>query len=302
MTYHLRPMDSSEMAWRDEIKTQKRICLVLQGPVFKKNNFTLETIRLYRKLFGGSQIILSTWEDESPACLRPIRDLGIEILLNKKPDYAGESNINLQIVSSRNAVKRAQEIGESYVMKTRTDQRIYAPGVADYLYHLTELFPVARQCRQKKRIAGTSLNTFKYRMYGLSDMLIYGHIDDMLLYWDAELDQRVFTDVERKEFHSSQEKFSRMRVCEVYLVTEFLKKIGQDTLWTLEDSWKTFAGHFCVVDKESLDLFWPKYNRLEYPRVTYRRGDWSVQEMTFRDWVQIYSDLKNMAVPEEMIH
>ena len=303
ITYHLRPMLSSAIdIGIGATNGDDKLAIVLQGPVLTANNFTLETVKLYKRHFLNAIIILSTWDDEVPAVLRQFHDLGIEVILNKKPNYAGESNINLQIVSSKNGIQKAYEAGAEHAIKTRTDQRMYAPGISDYFRNLTKMFPVRGDySRQKERIVGISPNTFKYRMYGLSDMLTYGHIDDMLLYWGAELDKRVFSDERRQQAGSSLREFALWRVCEVYLATEFLTKAGKELKWSLRDSWEAFADHFCVVDREQLDLFWPKYNRFEYQWLYYTEDKRLYQEMGFKDWVNIYCNLENMRIPEEQL-
>jgi hypothetical protein len=299
ITYHCRPIRSVEIETRaDNVKNTRKLAIVIQGPVLRDNDFTLETTKLYKKHFPRAIIILSTWEEESPETIKEFGDLGIEVILNEKPDYVGVSNINLQIVSSGSGVSRAHELGAKYAMKTRTDQRMYAPNAGEFLYNITETFPI--NCpKQKERIVGMSLNTFKYRLYGLSDMFTYGHIDDMLLYWNPDLDQRVMAMTDG--IGDTPRKFSQLRLCEVYLATEFLAKIGREMRWSLKDSWQVFADHFCVVDKEQLDLFWPKYNRLEYPQQTYTVSRNSKQELTFRDWLNIYFDLNNIEIHEDIL-
>ena len=301
-TYHLRPMESESIDAVCRPKAvSKKLGIVLQGPLLRENDFTIETIKIYQKLFCGASLVVSTWEGEDNDVISKLRASGVEVLLNPQPEYRGQSNINLQIVSSGNGVRKAQELGVEYVMKTRTDQRIYAPNAAEFLFNITELFPVGGGYdKQKKRIVGISHNTFKYRMYGLSDMLTFGHVDDMLLYWDAALDNRVFSDKEIEEAVSSLKNFALWRVCEVYLATEFLMKVGRKLEWTLTDSWQAFADHFYVVDKEQLDLFWPKYNRLEYRWRNYTDKIQS-EEMTSRDWVNIYAGLNQMEVPEHLL-
>lgn len=303
ITYHYRPMEADAInPCRDRVKNLPALAIVIQGPVLQENNFTVETVKLYKKNFAQAKIILSTWENEPPAVADRFRELDITVLLNKKPDYAGQSNINLQIVSSGAGVMKAQELGAEYVMKTRTDQRIYAADVADYLHNMIDLFPArGGNSLQKKRIVGISLNTFKYRLYGLSDMFCYGHVEDMARYWTPPLDRRVFSDSEKRNHGSSLRKFAAWRICEVYFVTEFLRHIGREIQWTLRDSWQVFADHLCVVDKEQLDFFWPKYNRFEYPRQTYVDAKVREQEMTFRDWINIYSNLQNRVIPEEVL-
>lgn len=66
-----------------------------------------------------------------------------------------------------------------------------------------------------------SLNTFLYRIYGISDMFMFGHIEDMLLYWSPEFDSRNPAAVE-KELSKSILSYSKQRICEVYFCSEFL--------------------------------------------------------------------------------
>lgn len=299
VTYHFRPMQAENINSRiDVIRNKKKLAIVLQGPVLRDNDFTLETVKLYKKHFPQAIIVLSTWKEESPEIINKFESLAVEIVLNDKPEYFGFSNINLQIVSSGNGMKQAKDLGAEYAIKTRTDQRFYAPNIDDFLYNITQLFPV-NYPGQKQRIVGVSLNTFKYRLYGLSDMFAYGHIDDMLSFWNPQLDTRTMELPNGKA--KTPGKFSRLRLCEVYLATEFLKKIGREVSWSLKDSWQVFADHFCVVDKEQLDILWPKYNRLEYPYQTYIIASNSKKELTFRDWINVYYNLDNIDIPEYIL-
>lgn len=300
LTYHFRPMEAMAVETQSGmVKIEKKLAIVIQGPLIVLNDFTLETIKIYRKHFPGAILIVSTWKS-ADQLIQPFKELGVDVLQNEYPEQAGVSNINLQIVSSRNGINKARMLGAEYVLKTRTDQRMYAPNIAEYLYNLTEIFPVRNSSRQRKRIVGVSANTFKYRMYGLSDMLLYGHIDDMALYWSADHDLRVFDDNHSREAALSLRSFARWRICEVYLASEFLAKIGRSLKWTLEDSWGVFGDHFCVIDKEQLDLFWLKYNRLEYRWLSYGEPVLH-QELGFREWLNIYGNLTNMSVPEGIL-
>ena len=86
--------------------------------------------------------------------------------------------------------------------------------------------------------------------------------------------------------------FAKKNVFELYLVTNFLKAIGREVQWTLEDSWDVFAKHFIVVDKEDLDVYWPKYTNKEFRWVDYDaiRG---TQELNFREWLNLFAGLPN---------
>lgn len=306
VTYHRRPKYAVDVEGiPSRAGTKAKLAVVLQGPLRLEDDFTVETVKLYKRSFRDADLIVSTWRGSDGQAISRLREIGVTVVENEQPEFRGVSNINLQIVSSASGVKRAREVGAEYVIKSRTDQRIYAPNVADLLYNLTELFPVigggGGGYRQRKRIIGNRLNTFMYRMYGLSDMFTYGHIDDMVLFWTPECDTRVFTEDMRRQAESGTlRKFAELRICEVYLVTEFLKRIGRELKWTLRDSWSVFADHFCVVDNDQLDLFWPKYNRREFRWLKYSRDE-RQQEMTFRDWLSLYSDFEGCSIPEEVI-
>jgi hypothetical protein len=296
-----RPQSAAQVTTINDSLIQKsKLAVILQGQIILEKDFTLETLKIYKSTFKDHILILSTWEGEDAATIDAARKMGVHCCINPKPKYFGVSNINLQIVSSGAGVRKAHELGAEYALKSRTDQRIYAPDVAEYLHNLLESFPVKGNFpKQKKRIVCVSMNTFKYRMYGLSDMTIYGHIDDMLLYWDISLDERVFPQ-EEKDRPNTLASFAKWRVCEVYLATEFLKRIDRKIEWTLADSWLAYVENFCVIDKEQLDLFWPKYGRAEYRWRSYQQN-YRTQEMTFRDWFNIYRGLENRKIFEQLL-
>lgn len=286
VTYHARPKRSTEIGvFSDKIVNAPLAAIVIQGQIIKDNDFTLETIKIYKKIFDDALIILSAWEDEDPNYLKKFEEEGIEVVLNKKPNNFGQQNINLQLVSSYNGLLHAQKCGVQYALKTRADQRMYGTNNMQFLINMLEQYPVVQGYKQKKRLLGISLNTFKYRLYGLSDMFIFGCIEDMLLYWGAELDSRQAVDTN----NATMREFCMARVCEVYIVTEFLAKIGRNITWTLKDSWHIFADHFCVIDKESVDIYWFKYERYkEHRQLDYTRIR-ILTEMAFKDWINIYS-------------
>jgi hypothetical protein len=132
-------------------------------------------------------------------------------------------------------------------------------------------------------------------MYGLSDMLMYGHIDDMLLFWNISLDTRKFNSNDKNLANSSLRNFAHWRICEVFLTTEFLNKVGQKLQWTLKDSWEMFANHFCIIDKESLDLYWGKYDFLEYRWTRYGNA------INIYSELNLYCNLNKLNPPEHFL-
>lgn len=89
--------------------------IVLQGPYTEDTD---EIITEYLKLSFVHRIIVSCWEDDlnpSDVATNP----RVVFVRNKKPEYPGTDNRNMQIVSSRNGLK---EVVTKYAAKMRTDQ------------------------------------------------------------------------------------------------------------------------------------------------------------------------------------
>jgi len=291
ITFHTRPQNVSKvlMDINPQINLEKH-AIVVQGPIIENNNFTLETIRLYKKIFKKAKIIVSTWKDTSISFIEKFKKEDVYLLLNEKPQIAGQQNINYQIISSRNGIQKAKELNCDYVLKTRTDQRIYNPSTLEFMCNIINFFSIKQSCNQKKRIVGVSLNTFKYRLYGLSDMTLFGTLEDMELYWNAELD-------EREKGINEPFNYLKLSLCEVYLTTKFLKTIGREVLWTLKNSYQAFVDHFCIVDEKSIDLYWYKYARIKEYRYKNYKFNPEKEELTFADWFSLYTNLEKVTIP-----
>lgn len=192
LTYHERPKATGKIVSRAPIIPDlPDTVFVLQGPIVSEDSLTIETVRMYRRLFPDIRVLVSTWMGVDSGTRRQLAACGAELLENRQPSHGGISNINYQLVSSAGGIRWARERGATHVLKTRTDQRMFANGVPGFLHGLLRAFPLGQLSGQRERLVGISLNTFKYRPYSLSDMFLFGHIDDMELYWSAPLDTRV---------------------------------------------------------------------------------------------------------------
>lgn len=295
---HTRPLYARDYnIISDRLKQPISIAVVIQGPLITKNNFTVETIKLYKKTFSPTtKLIVSTWSDCDQNIITTLRAMGVVVLLNDKPKQSGIGNINLQISSTKSGIQEAKKSGVNYILKTRTDIRMYAPNIESYLYAACTMYPVSKEYSQEKRIVAFSLNTYKYRPYSISDLTLFGTLHDMEKYFNVPEDTR--TAPHFKDIGS----WSNGRFCEVYLSTHFLENIGRKLSYTLEDSWKVYAEHFCVVDSNSVELFWYKYTYWEEYRdlgYAYMKNN---QELHFREWLILYFSLNNKAsIPENVL-
>lgn len=300
VTFHERPLSASQIGTLpDPMHQTTSAGIVLQGPLRPEDDFTRNTVRLYRRHFPHAAVVVSTWDTEDPAALAQLRDAGATVLTNPVPENPTPTNINCQIVSTFAGVEWCRRQGLAYVLKTRTDQRLYAPNVLDYLRSLLETFPVAPGFRQNARIVGVSVDTFKFRYYGLGDHLHFGTTADMHTLWSVEQDQRPFAHTKCQSWHDA----SMRNVAETYLTTEFLKQVGRPLLWTLQDSLAAFGDHFCIVDRDDLDLFWPKYEAHKEHRMLAYDAVRNTQELTFRDWLLLCRrQIDTAKIPETGLH
>ena len=289
-TYHRRPLLAKDVGtWCDlPSDVLAGIGIVIQGPIFTPNDFTIETLRLYRQLFPGVPIIVSTWTDTPPDLIAAVSSLGADVVLSALPPYRGYGNVNYQIVSTVAGLKRAKELGCTWVVKSRADQRIYAPSSLGFLKSLVETFPPSAGLDSRIIVMGI---TRKYKLYHLADMFHFGHVDTLLTYWDAPHDTRRFNEPDMRQDADSFKRISRLLICEAYLFTTFLSKVGERLQGTLQDSWRMIAKHAVVIDRESLDLFWPKYRLArEYRDRTYS-GINLAQEISFAEWLMFHRGL-----------
>jgi hypothetical protein len=269
--------------------------IVLQGPIWRGDDFTVESVRRYRTNFPNAPIIVSTWTNEIGRDTERIEDLGGIVVHQEPPPFAGISNQNLQLFSSRLGVLKAEQFGVTHVIKSRTDQRCYSERMLGLLHQTLSHFPLGSGSDlQEQRVIGLSFNTFAYRMYGLSDMFTFGTCADSSKYWDGIPDMRKLEDL---NIDKTIREFAENRVCEVKFCSEFLSRTGWDLKWTLEDSWKAFAERFVILDASSVDLYWPKHSSKEERNRRYDGHPLKI-EIDFAWWLMIYG--QNIS-PDETI-
>lgn len=281
-----------------KLEQKSSFAIVIQGPLIVDSNFTVETLKLYRHNFPGAILILSTWS-VSEDVINTLEEYNVHIIKNAKPENPGISNANMQIVTSRAGVLAARDLGAQFVLKTRTDQRAYHPSMEVYLFNLVNAFPLThKHPDQMNRLVAISLGTFKYRLYGVSDMFLYGHVADMVRYWNIPIDERKDTPEERSNAGNTWRQFSTWRVCEVYFCTEFLKSIGRDIPFTLEDSFRALREHFVIIDQAALKLYWHKYTLNDDRYTGFGFFD---PELSFNDWLVLYQSTEMISIDEDIV-
>jgi hypothetical protein len=233
------------------------IGIVLQGPICHSQEFTYQTIKHYLCLYPGIQIVLSTWKTENTKKIERLIEYfpNFHIVKSILPESPGPLNINLQIVSTMAGLRKIEELNLRFALKTRTDQCLFNPFALDKIR-----FEFDSNFNQNKtsRILFLSLNSFFFRIYGPSDMFQFGETSQIIKYWDAPLDSRI--SISSSESLESLREISKREWVEVYVCTHYLRKLGIDLDFTLNQNLKIFRDLFIIVDSSSLDLIWNKYS------------------------------------------
>lgn len=283
VTAHSRPKAATGVGtWSDPLVEPPRVAVVVQGPPVAEDDFTLESVRIYHKHFPAQPVIVSAWDETPAPVVERLRATGAEVVLSAPPADPGPLNVNFQVVSTRAGIERAKQLGAHFVLKTRADQRVYAPSVAEFLVNVLKAFPVAPGYRQRARIVSCGRSSYKFGLYQISDQILFGDIDDMERYFSAPQRPSALP----SDYRDVIGLICRHKSPEAYLASLFLEAVGRPVAWTLADSWDALAGHFCVIDPASLDVYWPKYAPHAEHATNYG-GIVSSQPLDFREWLAL---------------
>lgn len=299
-SYHFRPKKMIKIIDNSiRIKNNlKKVGIIIQGPLKLEDNFTYETIRYYKKIYKNCEIILSTWSDEENKELEKIEKLGINILKNKRPNKGDVQNLNYQVISTKAGIELAEKKGCYYLLKTRTDFRIYDTGVDKFLISLLETYP-SNNFKQNKRIIGIELGMRKYDP-SFSDLFQFGTLEELKKMWDIELNKdgtsvKVYENISKETFYNylknidAIKRYNELTYPEGYILKNYLKKLGIDIGENLENYYKVLKDNFIIIDTTMINLYWYKYSNDEYKGVReYRKKSIAKEGLGYKDWQMIY--------------
>lgn len=274
-TWHRRP--KSLGAWPIPPQPQQRLSnigIVIQGPIVTRNEFTLETVRLYRHLYPEVPIVLSTWKISTQSLLKEFLSAGAFVIQNEKVDHPYYGNLNLQQKTSREGLSHLSKLGLQFALKTRSDQRLYSESFLQQLIFLTEVQPRNHGvCASgTSRIFVTYQNSFIDRALSVSDFTQFGQTKELLQLWES-IDSR---------------SLPKALAPEQVLLGSYLLSLGWDEASLLSPAtYERAMGEILgFVESSSLDLLWYKYSSREYLRRRYGRifGPEPLRELSAADW------------------
>lgn len=283
-TYHYRPK-KAEKVLNYMPESMPNVCIVIQGPIKKEDNFTIETIKLYKKYYRKTPIVVSTWDTESEEDLNIIKQLcGDDNVCISH--FEKDCSVNYQRTTSSAGVAKATEIGCRYVLKTRTDQRIYQSRILSSFIKLMHDYPILIKCSAKGRIISCGLSTFSDRLYNVSDMMIFGFTEDVQRYFSCPKDTRDYAKFEDIVYHNHEQywaDYSKLRTGEIWYTTHYIESLGFELKWTKADSDYFRNELYVIIDDAMLDLYWDKYTNKEYRWRNYETKE-SLHQVSFMEW------------------
>lgn len=270
--------------------------VMMQGPLRCEDDFTVETVRHYRRAMPAARIIVSTWDDEDANAIQQLESAGARVVLSERPANRGAMNVNLQICGTQAGLRAVREEGHELVLKTRTDARIYSYHALDFFAGLMRSFPLHAHAQQHARIVTLDFATRLLIPNHPSDMLMFGRLDDLERFWDAPYSE-----------HPERPRTSNMGMLwteqtpELYLCESYLRRIGRPFERTIASWWRTLAELFVVVDRASIDYFWPKYEYVREHRVASTEQVQALTLCGFRDWMNLYTFSKQFDIDDATV-
>lgn len=271
--YKIRPKTVDKMFLiEEENDIDAQIGIIMQGPIFTEKHFTLETVKIYKKLFPSAKVFISTWDDQDEQEIQLLsKEPNCEIVFNKKPIEPGAVNANMQRETTLGGIRKAKEEGYKYILKTRGDWRIYAKGSLRFMVHLLEKFPCNRTLfDQNKRIIAADIATeetsIMFYPYWVTDLLMFGEINDMEDYWNSDLmgksefNKKTTDDTIRGQNYSWSRRIEEQLLNETRIPMNYIKrKMNAMPEISVKGYWDFLRDYCIIVPKSLLDAFWFKY-------------------------------------------
>ncbi len=268
------------------------VAIILQGQIRYEEDFTLETLYRYRRLYPKIPIVVSTWKNEVQDDFRwRAQTIGVEIHENEYPEENGVFNINCQLVTSYEGIRYASEKYDiKSALKIRSDQRFYLPDFLQYFKNEIKLFPLKTRGRVEERIIfngnGASVWSFPFR---LADYWAFGTVNDMLALYSAphspEIgkdaytkmwkyllydNEQIITDMSDEERLNIGREHKGLMDSEIYIAKTYYENhiLGRRLDYDKDDVythyWRFVRDYTIIEDPQTLIMYWPKYKFRNY--------------------------------------
>ena len=144
--------------------TNNEFGVLLQGKV---SSWTNDIINEYKKNFPNAEIVFSTWKNEN------VDGINCKVIQSEKPSptYPHSSNINLQIIGSREGLK---EMSSEVILKCRSDIFI----------HNKNIFKIFKEKCSSEKIMVPDIGSYPFE-YRISDFCLLGTKKVLSDFWNS---------------------------------------------------------------------------------------------------------------------
>ena len=300
--------------------------IVIQGPLMHENNYTITTAQMYRKFYPNIPVVISTWKNEADGDFRKAcKANSIVLLENTPPQDRGYLNVNLQLESSFQGVNYIKNHTDAqFVLKTRSDQRIYRPDFLLYFKNLIKVFPVNGNKLVGRLLAFGIPHSILFIPFHLSDHLHFGFTSDMLkLYSIPQINSsaslkypmmncpRAKHDYKWKKWRNYFRQFNLNSYSsleenrklynwnllinkfvnpEIYIFRTFYEKYIQkiDSAKLLETYWKFLHDYIVIADGSNILIDWSKYEKSELSYCIWH--NMFLTDLDYAAWLNLYNN------------
>jgi hypothetical protein len=144
--------------------TNNEFGVLLQGKV---SSWTNDIINEYKKNFPNAEIVFSTWKNEN------VDGINCKVIQSEKPSptYPHSSNINLQIIGSREGLKA---MSSEVILKCRSDIFI----------HNKNIFKIFKEKCSSEKIMVPDIGSYPFE-YRISDFCLLGTKKVLSDFWNS---------------------------------------------------------------------------------------------------------------------
>jgi hypothetical protein len=197
-----------------------------------------------------NNVIWSTWDDTDKQILDTVRDTGITVILNKKPTFNGDRNINYQFTSTLAGIEYFKRADSNIkeVIKVRSDLIVY--GLERLLNRIDGADISFMYMYDKNSTTYKPSYYLDYWHYGMdfpADFIVHGNIDVMHNIFNFKMEY--LSDIPPESI--ILRNYLKYRGYDNNFDFEYLNKIGIKFFakWTYTDNFYSYS------TKYKIDLF-----------------------------------------------
>lgn len=260
-----------------------KAAIILQGPIWYEDNFTLNTCKLYRMLYPSVDIYISIWDDDKLFNQKKWDDLRVTVVKNSKPQVLEQlGSTQLQTTLVWNALNMAKQHQIQNVFKTRADQRMLDPYFLYGFYYYSNLLEESGQ-----RITFGLHDSIFHIPYKVNDQFMFGSIDDLIAYWQPDISvfMEMIRDVPDEVGLLSTEQL---------LFGRYLKSVKKWKLdYTLRQYRLACADLIAFSDEGTEAMIWIKYPFRYKPHWAFNDRSW--RQWRWYEWYCYATDKKHIS-------